>query len=156
MEMVSEEKMLLEKRKAGFEEFYRALIPSLVEFVGKMGISPAHEVLKHAVQFAPNLDHALKNMAIADDQDRSWLILRMGYFIGEYFAQKHGGGWYVNEIQGSRYFARYVVGQFSRLGSAALMIDPFQIAQSYVDSPVPRRLEELLAEVDAELANGSK
>lgn len=154
--MVSEENSLLEKRKAGFDEFYQALIPSLVEFVEKMGISSAHEVLKHAAQFAPNLDHALQDVAVADDQDRSWLLLRMGYFIGEYFAQKYGGCWYVNEIHGSRYFARYVVGQFSRLGNAALMLDPFQIAQSYVESRAPRQLEKLLAEVDAELTKQSK
>jgi hypothetical protein len=152
MKMVSEEKILLEKRKAGFEEFYQALIPSLVEFVGKMGISPAHEVLKHAVQFAPDLDRALQDMAVESDKDRSWLIIRMGYFVGEYFVQKYGGCWYVNEIQGSRYFARYVVGQFSKLGNAALMIDPFQVAQSYVDSPTPRKLERILVEVDAELS----
>lgn len=154
--MVSEEHSLLERRKAGFDEFYRALIPSVVEFVEKMGISPAHEVLKHADRFAPHLDHALQNVVVANDQDRSWLLMRMGYFIGEYFAQRYGGCWYVNEIHGSRYFARYVVGQFSRLDNAALMLDPFQIAQDYVESPVPRQLKKLLDEVDAELTKRSK
>ncbi len=150
--MVSEDVALLEKRKAGFGEFYQALLPGLVEFVGQMGINPAHEVLKRAEQFAPLLDRALRDMAVADAQDRSWLIMRMGYFIGEVFVQKYGGCWYVNDIPGSRYFARYVVGKFSKLGNAASMLDPFQVAQVYADSPVPRGLEKLISEVDAELA----
>lgn len=149
--MTSDEMILLEKRKQGFDKFYAELIPTLVEFVGNMGVSPAHEVLKNAVQFAPYLDRALENMAIADEQDKIWLLTRMGYFVGEYFVQKYGGSWYVNEIEGSRYFGRYVVGNFSRLDNAALMLDPFLISQVYVDEALPRHLEKLLAEVDAEL-----
>jgi len=149
--MASEELTLLEKRKAGFDKFYKELIPVLVEFVGQMGISPAHEVLKNAVQFAPYLNGALQNMAIADEQDKIWLLTRLGYFVGEYFAQKHSGCWYVNEIQGSRYFGRYVVGQFARLNNAALMLDPFEIARVYIEQPMPRQFEKLLTEVDAEL-----
>lgn len=149
--MTSEQMILLEKRKVGFEAFYRELIPALVEFVGQMGVKPPHEVLKHAVQFAPHLGHALQNMAIADEQDRVWLLTRLGYFIGEYFVQKYCGCWFVNEIQGSRYFGRYVVGRFAGLDNAALMLDPFHIAQAYIEEQMPRQLERLLAEADAEL-----
>jgi len=149
--MTAEEINLLEKRKMGFDGFYKELIPVLVEFVGQMGVTPAHEVLKNAVQFAPYLGRALQNMAIANEQDRVWLLTRLGYFIGEYFAQKYSGCWYVNETQGSRYFGRYVVGRFTRLNSDALVLDPFQIAQTYVDEQMPRQLENLLTEVDAEL-----
>jgi hypothetical protein len=149
--MTSEEKTLLESRKAGFDAFYKELIPVLVDFVGKMGIGPAHEVLNNAVQFAPYLDKALGNLAIEDEQDRIWLLTRLGYFIGEYFCQKYKGCWYVNEIQGSRYFGRYVVGQFAGLSNAALMLDPFHIAQAYVEEQTPRHLDKLLTEVDAEL-----
>lgn len=146
-----EEMMLLEKRKSGFDKFYKELIPTLVDFVGKLGINPAHEVLKNAIQFAPYLDNALQNMAIADEEDKVWLLTRLGYFIGEYFAQKYGGCWYVNEMQGSRYFGRYVVGKFSRLRNASLMLDSFQIAQAYIEEQMPRQLQKLLNEVDAEL-----
>lgn len=152
--MTSEKVLLLEKRKAGFDEFYQSLMPTLVDFAGRMGINPGHEVLKNATQFAPYLDNALQNMAVADDRDRVWLLTRMGYFIGEYFAQKYGGCWYVNEISGSRYFGRYVVGQFVSLGNAALMLDPFEVAQVYIDSPIPRQLDSLLKEVDVELNDG--
>lgn len=151
--MNQEELVILEKRKAGFDEFYEGLIPTLVDFVGKLGINPAHEVLKNAVQFAPYLDRALKNIDIVDDQDRVWLLTRMGYFIGEYFVQKFSGSWFVNGISGSRYFGRYVVGQFASLGNATVMLDPFEVAQVFVERPVPRQLDELLTEVERELSD---
>jgi hypothetical protein len=156
--MTPEEMLLLEKRKAGLDQFYQELMPVLVDFVGKLGINPAHGVLEHAGQFAPLLDQALQSMAVAGEQDRAWLLTRMGYFVGEYFVQKYGGCWYVNEIQGSRYFGRYVVGRFARLNNSIPMLDPFPIAQDYVDAPVPRHLVKTLAEVEAELtrvSNGS-
>ncbi|MGN8064571.1 hypothetical protein ACTJK4_23180 [Ralstonia sp. 22111] len=154
--MTSEEMLLLEKRRAGFQQFYQELMPVLVDFAEKLGISPAHEILRHADQFVPYLDKALQSMAVADAQDRSWLLTRMGYFIGEYFVQKYGGCWYVNDIQGSRYFGRYVVGRFARLNSSTPMLDPFLVAQDYVDAPVPRYLEKCLTEVDVELVQVSK
>lgn len=154
--MTSEEMFLLEKRKTGFAQFYNELIPVLVDFVAKLGINPAHEVLKHAPQFAPHLDQALQTMIVADEQDRAWLLTRMGYFIGEYFVQRYGGCWHVNEIQGSRYFGRYVVGRFDRLSNSIPMLDPFLVAQDYVDAPLPRHLNRLLTEVDADLIQMSK
>ncbi|KAF0813616.1 hypothetical protein IGB42_01967 [Andreprevotia sp. IGB-42] len=152
--MTPEEAELVRKRKSGFDEFYRALVPALVDFIGRMGVNPAHEVLKHADQFSLCLDDALQSMAVADDQDRAWLLTHIGYFIGEYFVQKYSGCWYVNEISGSRYLGRYVVGQFAALENAKLMLDPFEIAQTYVDETIPRQLERLLKEVDAELVGG--
>lgn len=151
--MTSEESRLLEKRRIGFDDFYKELIPALVEFVGRMGISPAHEVLKNAVLFAPDLDLALQNLEVTDEQDKVWLLTRMGYFVGEYFAQKYAGCWYLNEIAGSRYFGRYVVGQFDKLSSPTLTVDPFQVAQAYVEATPPRRLQGLLAEVDVALGS---
>jgi hypothetical protein len=131
--------------------YYKGLIPALVEFVGNLGIRPAHEVLRQATQYAPRLDQALLNMTVADPRDRIWLLTRMGYFIGKYFLQKYSGSWFVDEIPGSRYFGRYVVGRYARIKAIGTMLDPFQIAQTYVDTPAPRHLESLLNAVDAEL-----
>lgn len=146
----------LERRKAAFDGFYEQLIPALVEFVGRLGIQPAHEVLNQAAQYVPHVSTAVRDLAVEDGQDRVWLLTRMGYFIGEYFAQKYGGCWYVNDIEGSRYFARYVVGRFSRLDASSAMIDPFEVAQAYVDTKPPRQLEALISEVEAELAKTTK
>jgi hypothetical protein len=94
----------------------------LVDFVGKLGVNPAHEVLRHADHFVKHPDEGLRSTAMIDEQDRTWLRARMGYFIGAYLVQKHSGCWYVNDIKGSRYFGRYVVGRFARLGNSTPML----------------------------------
>ncbi|WP_155739124.1 hypothetical protein [Ralstonia solanacearum] len=154
--MSPEEIEPLENRKSGFDGFLNELMPVLVDFVGKLGIHPADGVLKHAVQFVPYLSQALQTMLVTDDQDRTWLLTRMGYFVGEYFVQKYGGSWYVNDVRGSRYFGRYVVGRFVSPHGQMSMLDPFLVAQAYVDTSVPRQLERILEEVEAELNIGSR
>jgi len=150
--MTPEQKQLLDKRKEDFPAFYEQLIPSLVDFVGKMGISPAHEVLKNAPMFVPLLSTALQNLDVVDEQDKVWLLTRLGYFIGEYFTQKYSGAWYPNENPASRYFARYVVGKFNMNSERELNLDPFMLAEAYISAAMPRALEPLLDEAEQELA----
>lgn len=143
--------LLLERRREGFDTFYNELMPCLVDFVGTMGVQPAYMVLEQAAAYAPLLEVALQSMAVNNDEERTWLGARMGYFIGEYFVQKFGGCWMVNEIPESRYFARYVVGQFEGARNLAMMIDPFEMAQEYVNAPLPRQLQPLLTAASDEL-----
>lgn len=142
---------LLQKRTDDFEAFYRSLLPALVEFVGLLGISSAHEVLKSASQFNQLVERATQNMVSESDEDRVWLITRMAYFIGEVFVQRFGGCWFVDELPDTKYFARYVVGKFGFGIKSSAMIDPFEIATAYVDGPSPRNLNELLSSVEVAL-----
>lgn len=149
--MTTEDMLLLQKRKSEFTGFYEELLPALVDFMGRIGIQPSHEVLKHAVQFEPYVSQATAHLVIDSEDDRTWLVARMGYFIGEYFVPKYSGCWYVNEIPGSRYFARFIVGKFNIQSQRALMLDPFEVASAYISEPAPRGLGKLLAEVEREL-----
>jgi hypothetical protein len=149
--MESANLILLERRREGFETFYSELMPCLVDFVGKMGVQPAHMVLTQAAAYAPILEEALQNMAVADDDDRDWIVARMGYFIGEYFVQQFAGCWMVNDIPESRYFARYVVGRFEGAKNLAMSIDPLEMAINFVEAPMPRRLQSLLDAASLEL-----
>lgn len=142
------------ERQAKFDNFYAELAPVLIDFIDALGIEPPQEVLKHAGDYLPYVEKALQDMAIADEEDRKWLLVRMMYYIGEYFAQQYGGYWFVNETAGSHLFGRCVVGKFSSFPSASLMVDPFEIASAYVDLPCPRVLGQLVAEVEMGL-NGA-
>jgi len=84
-------------------------------------------------------------------EDRNWTLTRIGYLIGELLVQRFGGCWFINEIHGSGYFLRYCVGRFSRVKNQDAMVDPFEIADSFLAEPVGRDLLRLLAEVDAEI-----
>jgi hypothetical protein len=149
--MESANHILLERRRKGFDTFYEELMPCLVDFVGKLGVQPAHMVLKQAAAYAPMLEVALQNMSVVDNEDHDWLTARMAYFFGEYFVQQFEGCWFVNDIPGSRYFARYVVGQFENAKNLQMQIDPFEIALAYVDAPIPRQLQPLLDAASVEL-----
>ena len=149
--MPHENAAVLEERLSNFDKFYEEMIPSLVEFMDRLGIRPAHEVLNQAVSYAPMVALALNEMEVTEGSDRVWLMARLGSFIGEYFAQTLKGCWFVNDINESRYFARYVVGRFSRNSRQYAMIDPFEIAQSYIDSDRPRDFLRFMAQVSEEL-----
>lgn len=151
MDLSEEDQLNLKRRKAGFDTFYDGLLAGLVEFVGHMGFDPPHLVVKEAPRFVDGLDQALREMVIESSEDRAWLLLRVGYFVGEYFVQAYGGHWFVNDVPGSRYFARYVVGGFANISPSSAMLDPFLIAQIIVDTPVPRSLSALIASADREL-----
>lgn len=127
---------LLERRRAELDDFYKGLLPALVDFVDRLGIRPAHEVLKQAQEFAPHVETALRDVAPADEDDRTWLLTRIAYFVGEFFVQKHQGCWYVNDVKGSRYFARYVVGRFPRVPNSGTMLDPLRSRKPLLIPPV--------------------
>lgn len=149
--MTSDQVELLRKRKDDFDSFYKSLLSGLVEFVGLLGISPAHEVLKKAEQFISLVERATQGMAVESQEDRAWLITRAGYFIGEVFVQRFAGCWFVDELPETKYFARYVVGKFGVGIKSNAMIDPFEIATAYVDGALPRNLGGLFGEVEAAL-----
>lgn len=149
--LMRDENLLLARRQAEFEDFYKGLLAALVDFVDRLGIRPAHEVLNHAQQFAPHLETALCDLAPADEDDRTWLLTRVAYFVGEFFVQKHKGCWYVCDVNGAKYFARHVVGRFPRVPNGGIMVDPFEVAQVFVDSARPRRLSDFLEEVETAL-----
>ena len=151
--MISPE--LIEQRKFELDDFYAEAISVLVEFVGQMGINPAPQVLIHAADYLPLLSTALKNVELDGDDEKIWLHARVAYFVGEYFAQRYQGSWYVNEDEGSVFYGRYVVGRFSAWNDMALMVDPFEVGRSYIGSPVPRNLQALVDSVDAELKDRS-
>ena len=137
------------ERQATFAHFHAELAPVLVDFIDALGIEPPQEVLTQAGHYLPYVEKALAEMAIADADDRSWLLVRMMYFIGEYFAQQYGGYWYVEETPGARLFGRWVVGKFSKVAKGELAVDPFEIASAYVDAPCPRQLSPLVAATEA-------
>jgi hypothetical protein len=148
--LTPDETRVLQKRKDGFEEFYEQMMPTLVDFMKRLELEPSHEVLLQAEVFLPKLSQTLEPMKVEGPEDRIWLITRLGYFVGEYCVQKYSGCWFVNDIVDSSYFGRYVVGQFARLKNQNAMVDPFLVAQEYVDTR-HAPLIQLVQEVDSEL-----
>lgn len=146
------EQEALSARKSQFGQFYAELMPVLVEFMDQLGVTPAHAVLTDAPTFAPLLATVLRDQRLESEDDRVWLLTRVGYFVGEYFVQQHGGCWFVNDVPESASFARFVVGHFAALRGSTARVDPFEVASDYVDALPGADLAALLAEIDVALA----
>jgi hypothetical protein len=146
-----EERAAVDRRKQEFDHFLNERMPVLTDFMKRLGLPNAPLVLVEAKKFVPALDQWMRSQAVASE-DRTWILTRLGYFIGEYLVQRHRGCWFVNEIPDSRFFARYVVGNFANVAKPNAMVDPFAVADAYLSVPPGRSLTSMLNTVEQELA----
>lgn len=150
-EQTSEERELLDRRRIGFDVFLNERMPVLTDFMRLVELPDPALVLVQADQYLPAINQWLKTQAI-EPADRTWILTRIGYFIGEYLVQRLGGCWFLNEVSDSRYFGRYVVGQFVRASNPNAMVDPFTVADICVTEPPGRSLLSLLESVERDIA----
>jgi len=132
---------LLAHRVAVFAAFMSERLSVLLECCTCLGFEQPHEVLNTPGKFLSQLDSGFKS-AVISEENRVWFITRIGYYIGEYLATRYDGYWQVDEDPASLTFTRYVVGGFSFEGVATPVVDPFEMAQVYADTPVPRSLTQ--------------
>ncbi|MCD5977711.1 hypothetical protein [Pseudomonas quasicaspiana] len=132
---------LLARRVAGFDSFKAERMPVLHEFCKSLGFDQPHEVLNQPEIFLSLLDRGFINTVVSEE-NRVWLITRIGYYIGEYLVCLYHGLWLVDKDPSSPTFAKYVVGDFSFEGVSTQVVDPFEMARRYVETPVPRFLKQ--------------
>jgi len=145
-----EEQAELDRRRAGFDRFLAERMPMLADFAERLGLPNPPMIVASPTAYVDSIASFMREQQVKTD-DRPWILARLGYFIGEVLIQRFWGSWFLNDIPGSRYFARYVVGHFARVKSPNAMIDPFYVASVYVDDPPGRDLHGLLREIEAEL-----
>ncbi|KAB8053340.1 hypothetical protein GCN78_07345 [Janthinobacterium rivuli] len=146
-----EQEQLLQQSQAAFDAYYDALGASLVNFVERLGIQPAHEVLTNAAEYLPYIDAAMRTIVIRDESWQ-WVKTMLGYFIGEYFVQGHAGCWYVETRAESPHFCRIMVGGFEHGMPADAAIDPEALALEFLGQSAPRELAALITQAQARAA----
>ncbi len=149
-ELSDSEQEELQRRQANFDSFLSERMPVLKDFFERLEVPNAALVVAEPGSFLPSLDAFMRDQQISGD-DRTWILTRLGYYIGEWLVERFGGCWFVNDVPESRSFLRYVVGRFTRLGNSNAMIDPFLIAEEFLQMNAPRSLSQLLTEVAADL-----
>lgn len=149
-ELTLDENENLDRRRKGFDSFLEERMPVLTDFMQRLELPNAALVLVDADKYLPALDQWLKDQVI-EPADKTWLLTRLGYFVGEYLVQRLGGCWFLNEAADSRYFAHYVVGRFVRASNANAMVDPFAVADACIAEPPGRSLLRLLTSVEKEI-----
>ena len=114
--MTPEKVLLLEK-----ESWLRCNLPGAhayaCRFRWKMGINPAHEILKNATQSAPlSWIVRCRNKGCGRRSDRVWLLTRWDIASASIAGNMVAAGM-SPKYRVLRYFGRYVVGQFVPLAT---------------------------------------
>jgi hypothetical protein len=151
-ELTHEESNLLEGRRRGFEELVAERVSVLTDFAGALELPCPTMILNDPDSYLPAVDEFVRNQVVYED-DRVWIVTRLGYLIGEVLVQRLDGCWMPNDIPDTRYFARAVVGSFASATNSSAMADPFEAAIAFVAEPPGRSLSKLVAEVEDELRN---
>lgn len=140
----------LEKQKERFELFRKERLPVLHDFSEKLGFQNSHEILINPMAFLDPISSWLSEQEISDEA-KNWIIVRIGYFIGELFAVKHNGCWSVCESPGSRYCGHYVVGEFPSFNNPNALFSPMDAAFELANQPKGRSLSSVVKEIEAGL-----
>jgi hypothetical protein len=149
-ELTPDEIITKARRKAAFQQFVDERVPVLLELANSLQFAREDRIVLEPWLFLANLDTWLAEQEITAE-DRVWAVSRIGYWIGEAIVVRYDGRWFLNDIPGSRYFLRYVVGKCARLRNSNAMVDPLLVADSLLAEPPGRRLSKIMEEVCAEL-----
>ena len=137
----------LEGRKGGFSRFLEERMDVLSEFASGLGFGSPQLIVAQPSAFVEAIDRYMSCQDISED-DFSWIVSRIGYFIGEVLIERYSGCWMIVDDTSSRLFARYVVGQFP---GRAMVVDPFEAAVEYVRAPKGRSLVSQLSAIEDQL-----
>ncbi|MFG1491362.1 hypothetical protein ABMA58_19080, partial [Oceanospirillum sp. HFRX-1_2] len=83
---------------------------------------------------------------------KNWIIVRVGYFLGELFVEKHDGCWSVCEAPSSRYYGHYVVGDFSSFSNPNALFAPMDASFELANQPKDRSLIAIVNEIEVGLS----
>ncbi len=120
--------------------------PVLADFFSTLGRGDAALVAANPEDFVAVLDlwAAPQDFASVSQKDHIWLMVRIGYLVGEVLVGWGQGVWMLDRTPDSATFGRYVIGAFSAPVAPDLSIDPMAVAISYLSMPPGRSLRILL------------
>ncbi|MDR3406138.1 MAG: hypothetical protein P4L99_26870 [Chthoniobacter sp.] len=131
--LTEEQRAVLERRKASFDAYFGESMPALVDFCTRLKLPEPYRVVNSPSVFLGAIDAWLAGPAqtsASTPEDRTWLAARLAYYTGYLLTERFGGNWFVDENPQSRYFARYVVGQFAH--RPAVRVDPTEVAMAFL------------------------
>lgn len=122
----------------------------LLEFAQASQLESHASVLQKAKACAKLLQVVDAQLADAylEEEDRTWLVPRLGYAIGQYFILDYNSNWGVNTQPDSPQYGHYVVLVPSPSDASKVYpVDPFEAAYEYVYQEPDRDLLSLLDEM---------
>lgn len=145
--LTKQEAQELKVKNDAFFDFCEEILSILGDFAERLGLKDPAMIVSNPDFYLSDIDRFLERLQI-DEEDFAWIAARVGYFIGEIIVARLDGCWFVNDIPDSRYFARYLVGQFSKGKRNGSMIDPLEAAVGFLVQPPPRTLTSFIKEIE--------
>ncbi|CAN5841577.1 hypothetical protein BH11MYX2_BH11MYX2_38300 [soil metagenome] len=93
--------------------------------------------------FLPAIDELAGNVTISSEQMQR-MRTPLFCFVAEYLVRMLGGTWTVDDVEGSQYFAQYMIDVPLGSGPDLLRLSPYHLAQGYLMAPAPRSLTTAL------------
>lgn len=140
----------LHTRQKGLANFAQQGEQLLLEFAAASELEQPALVLKDVEAIAALLQIVDSELADAylEEEDRDWLVPRLGAAIGQYFILDYKAEWAVNTVPDSPQYGHYVVLVPSPSDDHKVYpVDPFEAAYEYVHQEPDRDLLSLLDEV---------
>jgi hypothetical protein len=121
--------------------------PVLIDFAKRLDLSEPELVVTNPAQCLDAISVFMRDQLVNED-DRVWILTRLGYLIGELLVRRFEGDWFLNDIPDSKYFLHYVVGRFQRIKNPDAMVAPFEVANHFLSQESGRDLALLVSEVE--------
>ena len=141
----------IEKQKERFNSFREERLPVLHDFSKGLGFQDPHEILINPEKFLQPISSWLSDQEISVES-KNWITVRIGFFLGELFVERHGGCWSVCQAPSSRYYGHFVVGEFSSFDNANALFDPMEAAFALTNQPKGRSLVGIVKEIEDSLS----
>ncbi len=144
-------------RRRGLAKFAQEGEQLLLAFAEASELDAPSSVLHQAAACAELLQIVDAQLADAylEEEDREWLVPRLGYAIGQYFILEYQCNWSVNTEMDSPQYGRYVVLVPSPKDAHIVYpIDPFEASYEYVYQEPDRDLLSLLDEIVGLIQSG--
>ena len=141
---------LIQRRKTELDKFVTESFSVIVDFADRLGTNEPHKVLTDfncLKDFIFVTVNDFMKSQVVEQNDRIWIIARIGYLLGEYFKEKYSGYWTVNENRNSKQFGHYVIFAKSPNTNAMYPIDVFSAAAEFID----QNLTSLIKEIEEEI-----
>tara|TARA_B100000609_G_C17104852_1_gene376604 strand:+ start:363 stop:833 length:471 start_codon:yes stop_codon:yes gene_type:complete len=129
---------IIADREAYFLEYMDFAFEMLLDFSSKLeSVHPEH-FIEHPLDYIVAVDDQFGGI-INSDIDDNHLVPQIGFFLGSCLNADLDGQWLLNKDPNSKYFARYVVGNFKKVTLPNIVVDPMQAAFEFFSSPIESR-----------------
>jgi len=138
-ELTPQEQEIVNDKLQLFPKFLSDVNPGIHRLM-KQVIDHPEPYLYDLEKFLPVLEDWLRDLDLSSVPRSSWpwLELHIGYVYGTLLACLFDPTWQVCQDPDSKFFGRFVLGQFKHGVKKGLIVDPFEAVAECLETPPPR------------------